>query len=207
MWVSVMGRQCHNCRQKLDVAVVTDLFSGRTATITNLLVQQQPVDSLWFGMQQVSLFRRVGCRVEQLHGRQALFFASRSRGALQLPRQVSSHSNRHSCMISLDIAMPHCQQTVTGCNRVSGGCPPWAEPSEVRLYCAELDLERGCECTVLPIIGLFNGKLPDELLNREIFDTLRKVHIPLECWRVDYKTVRPAQFTSPGYCAASASQP
>jgi putative transposase len=36
-----------------------------------------------------------------------------------------------------------------------------------------------------------NGKLRDELLNREIFYTLKKAQIPIERWRREYNTVRP----------------
>lgn len=37
----------------------------------------------------------------------------------------------------------------------------------------------------------FNGKLRDELLNREIFYTLREAQILIERWRQEYNTVRP----------------
>ena len=37
----------------------------------------------------------------------------------------------------------------------------------------------------------FNGKLRDELLNREIFDTLLEAKILVEQWRKEYNTVRP----------------
>jgi len=37
----------------------------------------------------------------------------------------------------------------------------------------------------------FNGKLRDELLNREIFDTLLEAQVLIERWRVEYNTVRP----------------
>jgi len=37
----------------------------------------------------------------------------------------------------------------------------------------------------------FNGKLRDELLNSEIFFTLREAQILVEQWRVHYNTVRP----------------
>ena len=37
----------------------------------------------------------------------------------------------------------------------------------------------------------FNSKLRDELLNREIFDTLLEAQILIEQWRVKYNTVRP----------------
>jgi putative transposase len=40
-------------------------------------------------------------------------------------------------------------------------------------------------------IESFNGKLRDELLDREIFDTLREAQILIERWRVDYNTIRP----------------
>lgn len=37
----------------------------------------------------------------------------------------------------------------------------------------------------------FNGKLRDELLNLEIFDTLLEVRVLLECWRWEYNCCRP----------------
>lgn len=37
----------------------------------------------------------------------------------------------------------------------------------------------------------FNGKLRDELLNMEIFDTLREAQVLVERWRKHYNTVRP----------------
>ena len=40
-------------------------------------------------------------------------------------------------------------------------------------------------------IESFNGKLRDELLNREIFDTLFEVKVLAELWRVEYNTLRP----------------
>lgn len=40
-------------------------------------------------------------------------------------------------------------------------------------------------------IESFNGKLRDELLNREIFDTLYEAKVLVERWRWEYNTVRP----------------
>jgi len=37
----------------------------------------------------------------------------------------------------------------------------------------------------------FNGKLRDELLNREIFYTLQEAQVVIEQWRQEYNTVRP----------------
>ena len=37
----------------------------------------------------------------------------------------------------------------------------------------------------------FNGKLHDELLNGEIFYTLREAQVLIEQWRVHYNTIRP----------------
>ncbi len=37
----------------------------------------------------------------------------------------------------------------------------------------------------------FNGKLLDELLNGEIFYTLREAQVIIEQWRVHYNTIRP----------------
>ena len=40
-------------------------------------------------------------------------------------------------------------------------------------------------------IESFNGKLADELLERELFDTLYEAKVLIERWRVQYNTVRP----------------
>jgi transposase InsO family protein len=37
----------------------------------------------------------------------------------------------------------------------------------------------------------FSGKLRDELLNGEIFYTLKEAEVLIECWRQHYNTVRP----------------
>ncbi len=37
----------------------------------------------------------------------------------------------------------------------------------------------------------FNGKLRDELLDREIFDTLLEAKVLIERWRTEYNTIRP----------------
>jgi len=44
----------------------------------------------------------------------------------------------------------------------------------------------------------FNGKLRDELLNGEIFHTLKEAQILIENWRQHYNTARP--HSSLGYC-------
>jgi putative transposase len=48
-------------------------------------------------------------------------------------------------------------------------------------------------------IESFNGKLRDELLDRELFDTLLEAKVLIERWRVEYNTVRP--HSSLGYRA------
>ncbi len=40
-------------------------------------------------------------------------------------------------------------------------------------------------------IESFNGKLRDELLNGEVFDTLLEAQVLVEQWRRHYNTVRP----------------
>ena len=40
-------------------------------------------------------------------------------------------------------------------------------------------------------IESFNGKLADELLEREVFDTLYEAKVLIERWRVLYNTIRP----------------
>jgi len=40
-------------------------------------------------------------------------------------------------------------------------------------------------------IESFNGKLRDELLNREIFTTLKETKVLIEQWRKEYNQIRP----------------
>ena len=40
-------------------------------------------------------------------------------------------------------------------------------------------------------IESFNGKLRDELLNREVFDTLKEAKALIEQWRTEYNQIRP----------------
>ena len=40
-------------------------------------------------------------------------------------------------------------------------------------------------------IESFNGRLRDEFLNVEVFETLEEVRHKLECWKYDYNTERP----------------
>ena len=47
-------------------------------------------------------------------------------------------------------------------------------------------------------IESFNGKLRDELLDREVFETLLEAKVLIEQWRVEYNTIRP--HSSLGYC-------
>lgn len=47
-------------------------------------------------------------------------------------------------------------------------------------------------------IESFNGKLRDELLNGEIFETLLEAKVLIERWRQEYNTVRP--HSALGYC-------
>ena len=43
----------------------------------------------------------------------------------------------------------------------------------------------------------FNGKLRDELLDREIFYSFAEARVLIEAWRLHYNTVRP--HSAPGY--------
>ena len=50
----------------------------------------------------------------------------------------------------------------------------------------------------LGYIESFNGRLRDELLDGEIFYSLREARIVIESWRRHYNTIRP--YASLGYC-------
>ena len=66
-------------------------------------------------------------------------------------------------------------------------------------------------------IESFNGKLRDELLNTEIFETLLEAKVLIERWRVEYNTIRPdsslgyrppaPEARSPEACSASLRRP
>ncbi len=47
-------------------------------------------------------------------------------------------------------------------------------------------------------IESFNGKMRDELLDREIFYSLKEAEILVEQWRIEYNTIRP--YSALGYC-------
>ena len=49
---------------------------------------------------------------------------------------------------------------------------------------------RSCRAKVIWEMSI-NGKLADELLEREIFDTLHEAKVLIERWRVHYNTIRP----------------
>ena len=59
-----------------------------------------------------------------------------------------------------------------------------------RLGVKTLFIEPGSPCEN-GYIESFNGKLRDELLNREIFTTLEEAKVLTEQWRRDYNQVRP----------------
>ncbi len=62
----------------------------------------------------------------------------------------------------------------------------WLEELEV----APLYIERGSPWEN-GYVESFNGKMRDELLNREQIDTLREAQVLLEQWRCHYNTIRP----------------
>ena len=59
-----------------------------------------------------------------------------------------------------------------------------------RLKVQTLFIEPGCPWEN-GYVESFNGKLRDELLNREIFYTLTEAEVLLERWRIHYNTKRP----------------
>ena len=59
-----------------------------------------------------------------------------------------------------------------------------------RLRVQTLFIEPGCPWEN-GFVESFNGKLRDELLNREIFYTLTEAEVLLERWRIHYNTKRP----------------
>jgi len=59
-----------------------------------------------------------------------------------------------------------------------------------RLEVQTLFIEPGCPWEN-GYVESFNGKLRDELLNREIFYTLEEASVLVERWRIHYNTIRP----------------
>jgi transposase InsO family protein len=43
----------------------------------------------------------------------------------------------------------------------------------------------------LPVRITVKGRLSDELLNGEIFDTVKESQVLIEQWRIEYNTIRP----------------
>jgi len=62
-----------------------------------------------------------------------------------------------------------------------------------RLEVQTLFIEPGCPWEN-GYVESFNGKLRDELLNREIFYTLEEASVLVERWRIHYNTIRPHSF-------------
>ena len=56
-------------------------------------------------------------------------------------------------------------------------------------------------------IESFNGKLRDELLEREIFDTLLEAKVLIERWRQEYNTIRPDSSMGHQLSARQATKP
>ena len=61
---------------------------------------------------------------------------------------------------------------------------------------AIIDCKQEIQLITTPMIGgghpkSFNGKMRDELLNRELFTTLEEAKILIEQWRREYNQVRP----------------
>jgi putative transposase len=67
--------------------------------------------------------------------------------------------------------------------------------TQVRMWFRKLELEPLFITPGSPwengYIESFNGKLRDELLNREIFYSLKEAQVMIERWRVHYNTKRP----------------
>jgi putative transposase len=53
----------------------------------------------------------------------------------------------------------------------------------------------------------FNGKLRDEVLNREVYFTLKEAKIVIENWRQEYNTIRPTAASTIGPPAPEAVLP
>jgi putative transposase len=66
-----------------------------------------------------------------------------------------------------------------------------------RLVVKTLFIERGSPWEN-GYIESFNGKLRDELLNREIFTTLQEAQVLIEQWRREYNQIRP--YSARDYC-------
>jgi transposase InsO family protein len=82
--------------------------------------------------------------------------------------------------------VPGCIRSDNGSEFVAGELREWLQRMDVKtLYIGPgSPWENG-------YIESFNGKLRDELLNVEIFDTLKEAQVLTEWWRKSYNTIRP----------------
>jgi len=89
--------------------------------------------------------------------------------------------------------VPHYLRSDNGSEFTARAVRSWLERAEVKTLYIEpgSPWENG-------YIESFNGKLRDELLDREIFDTLLEAKVLIERWRVEYNTIRP--HSALGYC-------
>ena len=82
--------------------------------------------------------------------------------------------------------MPECLRSNNGSEFTAQAIRDWLKAIGVRTLYIEpgSPWENG-------YVESFNGKLRDELLNREVFETLREAQVLTERWRREYNQIRP----------------
>ena len=107
--------------------------------------------------------------------------------ALKTGRKITSDDVLHTLAdLFIERGAPAYIRSDNGPEFTAKAIREWLE----RLKVQTLFIEPGCPWEN-GYVESFNGKLRDELLNREIFYTLTEAEVLLERWRVHYNTKRP----------------
>jgi putative transposase len=99
-----------------------------------------------------------------------------------------THQDVLGCLTDLfcECGVPVHLRSDNGSEFIAGGLRAWLN----RLTVKPLFIEPGSPWEN-GYIESFNGKMRDELLDREIFYSLKEAEILIEQWRIEYNTVRP----------------
>jgi len=107
--------------------------------------------------------------------------------ALKSGRKITSEDVIHTLSdLFIERGVPVYLRSDNGPEFTAKAVREWLE----RLRVQTLFIEPGCPWEN-GYVESFNGKLRDELLNREIFYTLTEAEVLLERWRVHFNTKRP----------------
>ena len=111
-----------------------------------------------------------------------IYFRARNRD----PIFVGTCVNQNLHPLFIDRGVPECLRSGNGSEFTAQAVRDWLKAIGVRTLYIEpgSPWENG-------YVESFNGKLRDELLNREVFETLREAQVLTERWRREYDQIRP----------------